>query len=138
MIRKILKVALLVCIAWTTTGCDAKPERDVSDLPTALNDTPSIPEHWAQISLAKEKVGDNLRVTLKGKKKTFKDIVEQISNELSKPIRFSPDVDQDQSLEEFEFKMDNGSWKDLLSAIAAKFSCAVKESDSGFFVTPNE
>lgn len=136
MIRKILKLALIVCIAWSTTGCDSKPETDMPDLSSTLNNTPDIPDHWAHISLSKVRSEDNLIVTLKGKKKNLNDIVAQISDNLRKPINFAPDVDPDQTLEQFEFKMDDGSWENLLSAIAEKFDCVVEESASEFLVTP--
>lgn len=138
MIRKILTLALIVCIAWTTTGCDSKPKTDMPDLSSALNETPSIPDDWAQISLSKVESGDILKITLTGKKQKFKDIVGKISDNLPKPIKFDPDVDTDQSLEEFEFKIDDGSWKNLLSAIAEKFNCVVEESASEFLVTQSE
>ena len=108
------------------------------ELSSALSETPSIPDDWAQISISKVESGDTLKVTLSGKKQKFKDIVSKIRDNLPKPIHFSPDVDTDQSLEEFEFKMDDGSWENLLAAIAEKFNCNVEESDSVFMVTLSE
>lgn len=138
MIFKILKLVSMVCIALTTTGCDSAPQTEMPNQSPALNEPPGIPEHWAQISLSKTVSGDNLKVTLKGKKKEFRDIVGQITDDLPKPVKFASDVDPSQTLEEFEFKMDNGSWKDLLSDIAERFNCVVEESATEFLVTPGK
>ena len=135
MLSEICKIGLILPIAIAIAGCDGDTASNTSGLTATLNETSTIPDHWAQISLSKIESGGQLKVTLAGKKKTLKEIVDQISEDLSMPVKFGDTVDTSEKLEQFEFQIDDGSWTKLLQQIAEKFNCTVQESDTEFLIT---
>ena len=118
-------------------GCDRKTDSDavVTD---AFYEPLDIPDDWPQISLSRAEVDGVLNLTLSGKKKSLKEVMQTVGESLSKPVRFEAGVDVDRMSEEFDFRVDEGSWGELLKKIAVEFDCAVEETDAAFVFTQKE
>lgn len=132
----------VVLLALTIVGCEGKSALRETDASKAVHQSTKnlpndLPADWTEISLTKTESSDGaLNATLTGKRASFNGIVETIRENVTKPINFGADVDANQVLPEFEFKIDDGSWQKLLTAVAKKFECVVEESNSGFLIVP--
>ncbi len=140
---KTICVALILFALGTIAGCESKSDFSKSDSSEVAPKSRKIasnglPADWTNtISLSKVESPEGvLNVTLTGKNQSFNSIVDQIRSNVPKPINFREEVDPDQVLSAFEFKMDEGSWTNLLTLVAEKFDCVIEETDSQFLVVP--
>ena len=77
-----LKLVLAASVAMVI-GCDRKTDSDAV-LIEALHEPMDIPEDWAQISLSRSEVDGVLNLTLSGKKKSLKEVMQTVGESLSK------------------------------------------------------
>lgn len=132
-----LWLSLFLLLSITAFGCDSKPESKTVNTKSVDSKSVVIPADWDNlISLSKVKSSGVLKLALTGKKQTFNQIVEQIRMNQPKPIHFNTDVNCEQVLDVFEFKLDEGSWRELLALVTEKFNSVVEESETEFLVVP--
>jgi hypothetical protein len=144
---KLICLALILLVIGTITGCEKKYKSSQSGSSKAAPKSAEIapngfPADWtttSELSLSTAKSPEGLlEVTLTGRNQSFNGIVEKIRGNVPKPINFGAKVDTEQVLPEFEIKMAEGSWTELLTLIAAKFNCIVEESNTEFLVVPGK
>ncbi len=136
-------VSLILFAVGSSAGCESESDLGKSDSSnfepkSAEIASNGLPADWTNtISLSKVESPEGvLNVTLTGKNQSFNSIVDQIRSNVPKPINFREEVDPDQVLSAFEFRMDEGSWTNLLTLVAEKFDCVIEETDSEFLVVP--
>lgn len=142
---KIICVALILFAVGAIAGCETKSDLSKPDSSNVAHKSAEmasngLPADWTNtITLSKTESPEGvLTVTLTGKNQSFNSIVDKIRSNVPKPINFREEVDPDQVLSAFEFKTDEGSWKDLLTLVAEKFDCVIEETDSEFLVVPRK